>query len=439
MRDLLLGGILLWIVLLAWRKPWIGVLGWTWVGIMNPHQLSWQLQSAPVAAAIAGSTLLGLFISQDRKNFFLVRENALLLLFMLWMSITLPFSLLYEESVPMYDRVMKINLFILLSMVVFHSKRHILLLTWVVVLSLAYYGVKGGIFTALTGGNYRVWGPSNTYIEGNNELALALVMTIPLMRFLQTTLTSKWGSRAMTFSMICLAAAALGSHSRGALLAIVAMAVVLWWRSPKKVLGLVGFLVVGAALLSIMPEHWWSRMETIQTYEQDDSALGRINAWKTAYEVAKARITGGGYFMWTLRVFAVYSPDPHRVHAAHSIYFMVLGEQGFIGLFLFLSMWFCVFFKLGKIRKLAAKQAETRWLAELGSMGQVSLVGYAVGGAFLSLSYWDMPYNILVLAVVGLRWIENKEWLREKPNEPLIVLPAFLANLLPSRPKVRPR
>ena len=30
-----------------------------------------------------------------------------------------------------------------------------------------------------------MWGPPDSFIEGNNELALALVMTIPLMRFLQ--------------------------------------------------------------------------------------------------------------------------------------------------------------------------------------------------------------------------------------------------------------
>ena len=46
-------------------------------------------------------------------------------------------------------------------------------------------------------------------------------------------------------------------------------------------------------------------------------------------------------------------------------------------------------------------------------MCQVTLVGYAVGGAFLSLSYWDLPYNVLILVVLGCRWLDGKEWITE--------------------------
>ena len=56
---------------------------------------------------------------------------------------------------------------------------------WVCVISLGLYGVKGGIFTLLTGGGYSVYGPAGTFIGGNNEIGLALIMTVPLMRYLQ--------------------------------------------------------------------------------------------------------------------------------------------------------------------------------------------------------------------------------------------------------------
>jgi hypothetical protein len=46
-------------------------------------------------------------------------------------------------------------------------------------------------------------------------------------------------------------------------------------------------------------------------------------------------------------------------------------------------------------------------------MCQVSLAGYAVGGAFLSLSYYDLPYNILLLVVLGCRWMDTKVWVLE--------------------------
>jgi hypothetical protein len=43
-------------------------------------------------------------------------------------------------------------------------------------------------------------------------------------------------------------------------------------------------------------------------------------------------------------------------------------------------------------------------------MVQVSLVGYAVGGAFLSLAYFDLPYNMMVMVVLARKWVENRSW-----------------------------
>ena len=65
--------------------------------------------------------------------------------------------------------------------------------------------------------------------------------------------------------------------------------------------------------------------------------------------------------------------------------------------------------------KKARKEPQTQWLSDLGAMCQVSLVGYAVGGAFLSLAYFDLPYNILIMIVLGRRWIKRRAWL--EPEE----------------------
>jgi len=426
MRNLVLLPILLWIVLQAFQRPWIGILGWTWLSIMNPHQLSWQLNSLPVAAAVGGATLLGLVISKDRKDFSLSREQIVLLLFMAWFTLTLPFSMLFDDSYDLWKKNFKVELMVLVSIAVLLTKRHLQLFIWINVLSIAFYGVKGGLFTIVTGGAYRVWGPERTYIEGNNEIALAIVMTIPLMRFLQLQMQNRWARHAMTAAMVLMAAAALGSHSRGALLAIAAMALVLWWRGKNKLGMAAGLIVVGGALLSFMPEEWWARMNTIETYQEDASAMGRINAWWMAWNIAKANFFGGGFMVSNASIFAIYAPDPTDVHAAHSIYFMVLGEQGFIGLFLFLLLFCFAFGSAGWLRTQGRRQPETQWLSDLGAMLQVSFAGYAVGGAFLSLSYWDLPYNMMAMAVIGRRWLSSKAWLTEKP-EPLVVLPAWLA------------
>ena len=287
------------------------------------------------------------------------------------------------------------------------------MLAWVLAGSIGFYGVKGGLFTIATGGGYRVWGPYGSYIYGNNEIALALAMTIPLMQFLRLVTASKRIKQALLFAMLLCAAAALGSQSRGALIALAAMGAVLWWRSDKKAVALVVLGVAAVAFLSFMPETWWTRMDPIRTYEQDDSAMQRINAWWMAWNIATDNLFGAGFMVAKADVCARYSPIPTDCRAAHSIYFMVLGEHGFIGLFLFLLLWIFVWRSAGWLRIEGRKQPETLWLSHLGGMSQVSLAAYAAGGAFLSLSYYDLPYNILILVVLGRRWMEGKEWVRE--------------------------
>jgi len=412
MRDLVLGPLILSLAAYGLIHPWVGVLGWTWLSSMNPHAYSWRLSSMPVAATIAIATLLGVLFTKDRREFFATRETIVLMLFMLWMTVTLPFSFYFDQSLPLWNRVMKIDLMILVAVVVLHSRQHILALVWVLVGSLGFFGVKGGLFTLATAGSYRVWGPSNSYIEGNNEMALALVMIIPLCRFLHMTVSNRWLRHALLLSMLLCSVAALGSYSRGALLAIAAMALVMWWRSDKKIVGVVVLAVVSVALLSFMPEQWWARMGTIGE-TVDSSGAGRLNAWWMAWNLAKANFFGGGFAVSTGSLFALYAPDPLAVHAAHSIYFMVLGEHGFVGLFLFMLLWFFVWRSADALRTKGKKHTQTLWLSHLGAMCQVSLAGYAVGGAFLSLSYYDLPYNILVLVVLGRRWMDRKEWVTE--------------------------
>ena len=413
MRDLSVLGVIVLVAAYALLHPWVGIMGWTWLSLMNPHTLTWELRDMPVAAIMAVATLIGIVISRDRKNFYVTPETGILIAFMLWMSITLVFSIYFDWSTYMWKRVMKIDFMILAALIVLYTKKHITVLVWVVAGSIGFYGFKGGLFTIATGGNYLVWGPPGSYIEGNNELALAMILVIPLINFLYLTQENKWLKRGLLAWMLLCAVAALGSHSRGALLAIGAMATVLWWRSPAKLkYGLI-IAVVGIVALAFMPEAWMTRMTSIGEYKADASAMGRINAWWMAWNLASDRFLGGGFEIYTPEIFSAYAPDPLDLHQAHSIYFQVLGEHGFVGLFIFLLLWVMVWRQAGKLRKEGLAQPETHWISYLGAMCQVSLAGYAVGGAFLSLAYFDLPYNLLLLVVLSRRWLDRKAWIEE--------------------------
>ncbi|MCD6680922.1 MAG: putative O-glycosylation ligase, exosortase A system-associated [Burkholderiaceae bacterium] len=404
-RDVLVTLIVVGILPMALQHPSIGVLLWTWISVMNPHKLAWGFaMNMPFAAVAAGVTLIGLFVTRDKIVVPKDRVAIVLVAFVAFTALTTLTAIDRADSLTQLNKVFKIQLMTLVAMAVLNDRRHLQAFVWINVLSLGFYGIKGGLFTLRSGGSERVWGPPGGFIEGNNELALALVMVIPLMYFLRLVSPNRWVRHGLLGAMLLSAVSALGTHSRGALLAILAMSIVLWWRSPRKSLTLIPMVAVGAAIFAFMPENWLLRMETIQTYDQDGSAMGRINAWWTMFHLANDRLLGGGFSVYSIPVFAAYSPDPSKVRAAHSIYFQVLGEHGWIGFALFVSIWFLGWRLANRIRR--STRGETGDLQSLGllaAMCQVSLVGYAVGGAFLSLAYFDLPYNILVMLVVANR------------------------------------
>ncbi len=163
-----------------------------------------------------------------------------------------------------------------------------------------------------------------------------------------------------------------------------------------------------------MPEQWSARMDTINTYEEDMSVQGRFNAWAMAFNLAKDRpLVGAGFEIATRENFDRYAPDvTSGRHAAHSIYFQALGEHGFVGLGLYLLLGFLTWRVGVWIIRNTRGLNEYQWAFGIASMIQVSLIGYAVGGAFLSLLYFDVPYYLMI-AMVATRSIIEQE-LEEK-------------------------
>ncbi|RSZ59328.1 putative O-glycosylation ligase, exosortase A system-associated [Massilia atriviolacea] len=390
------------------KRPYIGVLMWVWISVMNPHRLSWGFAySFPFAAIIAGVTLIGLLVTREPKKLPMTPIVCTLMLFSAWMGITTIFSMWPDESVVMLNRVSKIMLMTFATIMLIKTQKQIQLLIWTLVGSLGYYGVKGGIFTVATGGSSIVWGPQGSYIEGNNEVALAFITIIPIMFYLYMSAEKKWIRWGMAASIMLCSFAALGSYSRGALVGIAAMLFFLWLKSPKKVLlgGLMVLMVPFA--IAFMPDKWSSRMETINTYKEDSSAMGRINAWYMAYNMAKDRPLGGGFEIYNRTAFELYAPVPDDVHAAHSIYFQALGEHGFVGLGIYLLLAFLTWRKAAWIVRISATREDFKWAGNLARMIQVSLLGFGVGGAFLSLLYYDVPYYLMA-AVVSMGYIIDK-------------------------------
>jgi probable O-glycosylation ligase (exosortase A-associated) len=385
---------------ILWR-PYIGVLVWTWIGFMNPHRLTWGFAyDMPFALIVALVTLVAMLSSREPKKIPWTRETIVLLIFIAWMLVTTIFAVYPDLAWVHFEKVAKILLMVYVTMMLMQSKERINQLVWVIALSLAFYGVKGGIFTIANGGVYHVRGPEGSFIGGDNEMGLALIMTVPLLRYLQLTARKVWVRYAMVAAMLLSAIAAVGSQSRGAMLGLAAMGVFLWLKSRSKVFTAILGVAATVMVFAIMPQQWFDRMSTIRSYQQDSSAMGRINAWRMALNLAEHKPLGGGFDTFQPEMFYLYAPDPEDTHDSHSIYFEVLGEHGFVGLGLFLLLGLMTWRTASWIIRRVRKRPERRWAADLAAMMQVSLIGYATAGAFLGLAYFDFYYTLIAIIVL---------------------------------------
>ncbi len=416
MRDILVTLIVAGIIPFIFRRPYIGVLLWVWLAVMNPHRLAYGFayEDIPFAAIVGGVTLLSLFFSKDPKNLPLAPPVMVLIAFVLWMNVTTLFAIYPDLVYDQWNKVMKIMAFTFVTLMLIKTKQQVQLLLVVILFSLCYYGVKGGVFTLTTGGVHMVLGPDDSFIAGNTEMALALVMIIPLLHYFQVISKKIWVRHSLTVVMVLCAMASLGSYSRGALLAIAGMGLFLWLKSKYKFRIALLFILALPLMLSFMPERWNERMGTIQTYEQDESVMGRFNAWGMAFNLAKDRpFVGGGFEIAEPGTFARYAPNKIDVpRAAHSIYFQALGEHGFVGLGLYLLFGFLTWRSGQWIIRNTRGLGEYQWASSLASMIQVSFVGFAIGGAFFSLLYWDVPYYLMT-AMVATRILVEKELVKQ--------------------------
>lgn len=418
MRDILLAVIVAGLLPAILYRPHLGAYAWAWVSLMNPQREAWGFATMlPFAQMVAIATIVGAVLSRKRHPFPLSPITSVYLAFLFWMSLTSLFAL--NTPAIVYARwlfVAKIHVMVFVTLMLLRGRKQIDTLIWVVTLSVGFFGIKGGVFTAVTGGHYRVWGPPSSMIEGNNELAVALVMLIPFMAYLYQTAGRCVVRWFMLFSIGTSSLAILGTQSRGALLSLTAMLFVLGLKSRRPVLTSVVLALLLTSAIAFMPDSWSSRMETIETYEQDTSAQARIYAWKTLWNLALDRpLTGAGFETGSEAVFSIYAPRGYgeftnATPVAHSIYFQVLGEHGFPGLAIYLLLGFLTWRTAGHLARSTRNDAEFgSWVPLLMNASQISLIGFAVGGAFLALAHFDMSYYLVAYVVLVNATVRDKQ------------------------------
>lgn len=434
MRDLLITFFLLGSIPAILMRPYVGLVMWFVLAFLNPHQMAYGfVTTMPVAMLIGGSTLVGFVLFREPKRMPIDATTGMIMALMVWITVTTLFALKPEGAWPDWDRAIKLLGMTLLMIPLLTNRQRLQGVIWAIVLSVDFYGIRGGVYTLTTAGGGRVLGPPNTMLEDNNQLATALIMILPLIRYLQIQTESRWVRLGLLAAMLLTTLSVFGSYSRGALIGLAVMFIWMFRSSRHKTTVAVAAIIGAIGLALIMPASWYDRMNTIESYQQDGSATGRIDAWKFAFRLALERpLTGGGFRAYTdTPRFLELVPEAPHARAFHSIYFEALGEHGFVGLGIFLAVIALGLLKTAKLRKLTRDDPQRAWAYELASMVQVCIVGYIVAGAFLELTFFDLFYAIVIMPTAATNILTCEDETERKPTpsgtEARHFLPARLA------------
>ncbi|HYH23146.1 MAG TPA: putative O-glycosylation ligase, exosortase A system-associated [Azospirillum sp.] len=409
MRSMLLTALILGALPFVLWTPHLGVLVWAWVSFMVPHRLTFGMAyTFPFAQVVFLTTIAAWVLSREPKTLPLTPTTVLFALFFGWITLTTLAAVNPDAAWIKWNEAWKKFLGVALILALMRSRGRIVALIAVIAGSLAFYGVKGGLFTVLSGGRHIVLGPPGSYIQDNNALAVAMAMSLPLLWFLR----GQTGNHLLRMGLLVAAGlvtvAVIGTFSRGGFLTLAVMLGFLWLRSPHKVMTAGVFAVLVALSLTVIDDRWFDRINTIQEYEEDGSARGRIEAWGHALNIVASRpLTGAGFEAFLPSVFAIYTPGI-APRAAHSIYFEMLGEHGFPGLALFLTIGLFAFRNCAWVRRAARGRADLAWAVQLASMLPVTFAAYAVGGAFLSIAYLEPLYALVAVAALT-RWVVARD------------------------------
>ncbi|MEY2116024.1 MULTISPECIES: putative O-glycosylation ligase, exosortase A system-associated [Rhodanobacter] len=403
MRDIAFALIMLGLIPLAAIRPYIGLLVWSWLGYMNPHRLTFGFAySFPWVMLVAAVTLLSLGVGKENKRIPRSTVSVLLMMFLLWTGLTTFFAVLPDAAWVSWQTFAKIMVMVFVTLMLINSRERMHWLIWVIVISLGYYGLKGGLFTITSGGGNRVFGPAGSFIGDNNDLAQALCMVLPLMRYLQLQSSRKMVKVGLGLAMFLTGVAILGTYSRGGFIALAVVSAALLLKSRKRLTLAIALMAIGLTAYHFMPPEWSARMDTIHHAEDVNTMQSRIQSWEFAANVALHRpLTGGGFKVYESEaLWNRYAPEDAVQRAVHSIYFRVLGEQGFPGLAIFIGLLVASWRSCAYVRNKSRHLPNEKWAFDLSSMLQISLLAFMVAGLATTSSYFDLSYQLMAMCAL---------------------------------------
>jgi probable O-glycosylation ligase (exosortase A-associated) len=413
-------------------RPFYGIVLWVVIAFLNPQSFTWTAFDAfPWATAVAIPTMLGMFVFDRRFGRLASREVVLLLILWFWFTLTTVVTTNQPEFLhhasDTWERwkfVSKILLMTVCTIPIVSSFERLRYLVMVIAGCFGFYVLKAIPFIITTGGSFRLYGPERSMIGDNTDFGLALNMTLPLYYFLAQTETNRWLKRSFWLTFVATIPATFFTYSRGALVGLGAVFFMMLLQSRRR-LALVPVVVLGAFIaVSFAPEKWQERMDLTSPQALDNSAQSRLLAWRYARALAADYpITGGGFATFTEDLYARYWPARvGTIYGAHSVYFQVLAEHGYVGIGLYLLLVVSCLATTRRLRKAGRSRGDPE-IAHYAQMFQLSLIGFLVPGLFLGRAYFDYFFTI-VACIAILHRVAKDRWAT-------VVEPAVVATSAP--------
>ncbi len=418
MRDLILTLVLLALMPVCYRKPFVGLAVFSWLAYMRVQDLTWGFaRYMRWSYYVAIVTFAGYLVSKERRRWFLQDWRCkvmMALVPLLGVGILLSRS----PNLRQFDRYLeygKIVAVALFTTAVVNTKERLRVLMWIIALSFGFFGVKSGIWgIASLGSRAIIRGPGGMLAD-NNDFSLAMSMAVPMLFYLGWT-ERRPEIRKVFWIALPLTVITVGlTHSRGGFLAVSAAIACLVWRSKNRLVGiLVGCLVALVAVLAA-PKDYKERLLTMLEPSKEGSAASRLKAWGVATRMAVDNpVLGVGMYRFQLH-YREYDPGfqlGDEVIVAHSSYFQIWAECGTPALLLYFSLILGSFYTCWRVRAEAQRRYHTSWIINYAGMFEASLVAFVVGSAFLNRAHFDLFYHwvalVIAFGVIARREMEDE-------------------------------
>jgi len=400
----------------GWDALLISVAAYVLTAVGRIHQLFGVLEVLHLAA-VAGVVAITLYVVDGRpeRRASMVKGSTptLVMLLLVWMMLSVPFALSTGASFDLvFNNFLKTAV---MSFVVAASVRRV---EDVERLALVYFA-GAVIYSVVVMSRFNLgdgsdWRLGHLYYYDANDFATFVVTAIPFgIYFLHAAprLAIRAGA---AFGLVILTLAFVWSGSRGGFLALSAVAgfILLRYSAIPVRWRVIATALVAIVVFATASDHYWQQMETI-TSDSDynhTSETGRLPIWRRGigYMLANPLFgVGADNFPAAEGTLSPLAERQQygigvRWNAPHSCFVQIGAETGVPGLTLFVAILASAFVALRRAGPAERIQAAASGRALLTPALTASLIGFVVGGFFLSLAYSEMLYTLIAFAV-GLR------------------------------------